>query len=134
MDNPIEVTGSITTAHYRTELHAGGHFLISDEGYPVGGADAGPPPAAFLAASLASCTAITLRMYADRKGWNMTQANVHVTITHDKSMKITRITRTIALSGALGAEEKTRLLEIANKCPVHQILTNPIEITSHLES
>jgi len=134
MDNQIEVTGIIGMARYRTEISADGHLLLSDESIAVGGANEGPAPAAFMAASLASCTAITLRMYADRKGWNLTQADVKVMITREKGQNMTRINRSIKLHGMLSDEEKKRLLEIANKCPVHQMLTNPIEVVSALES
>lgn len=132
MDKAIEVTGVIDRAHYRTSILADGHMLVSDESEAVGGSDAGPAPAAFLAASLASCTAITLRMYADRKGWDLAQAEVQVKVTNDKATQITRINRVITLSGQLSEPEKSRLLEIANKCPVHQILTHPIEVVSTL--
>ena len=132
MGNPVKVTGSISTAHYRTELTASGHVMISDEGEALGGKDLGPTPSAFLGASLASCTAITLRMYADRKEWDLKQADIHVTVERDREQNITKITRVIELTGDLSETEKERLLAIANKCPVHQMLSNPIEITSAL--
>ena len=132
MDNNMAVHASIGVAHYRTAISASGHILISDEGPDLGGQDAGPTPSAFMAASLASCTAITLRMYADRKGWDLQQADIQVTIMRDKAENITKISREIKLTGKLNAEEKDRLLAIANKCPVHQMLSNPIEINSSL--
>jgi putative redox protein len=132
MDNPIEVTGRIATAHYRTELTHQGHLMVSDEPEQDGGTDDGPPPAAFLAASLASCTAITLRMYADRKGWPLMSADVTVSVLRHKDENITRIQRDIILHGDLSATEKQRMLDIAHKCPVHQMLTNPIQITTQL--
>ena len=131
-ENLVEVKGSIVKAHYRTEITASGHMFISDESVAEGGTDLGPSPSALLAASLASCTAITLRMYADRKGWDLTQADIYVTLTRDVAQNITKISRKIKLSGALNTVERERLLAIANKCPVHQMLTNPIEIISEL--
>lgn len=132
MGNPVKVTGSISTAHYRTEITASGHIMTSDEGEAVGGKDLGPTPAAFLGAALASCTAITLRMYADRKEWDLKQADIQVTVERDREQNITKITREIKLTGDLSETDKERLLVIANKCPVHQMLTNPIEITTTL--
>ena len=132
MGNPNNVIASIAKAHYRTEISASGHTFIADEPEDLGGTAQGPNPSAFLAASLASCTAITLRMYADRKEWDLTQADIQVSVQRDKALNITQIKREITLSGTLNEEQRDRLLVIANKCPVHQILSNQIQIDSSL--
>lgn len=132
MNNPNKVIASISKAHYRTILKASGHRLFADEPEDLGGTASGPSPSEFLAASLASCTAITLRMYADRKGWDMAQADIQVSVLRDRALNITKITRKITLSGTLSEDQRDRLLVIANKCPVHQILSNQIQIESTL--
>jgi len=91
----------------------------------VGGADAGPAPFDFIMAGLGACTSMTLRMYAERKGLPLTR--IHVSLSHEKvevdGVSRDRICRTITLDGALTDEQRQRLLEIANKCPVHRALS-----------
>jgi putative redox protein len=128
--------------HYTTEIVAGGHGLLADEPIAVGGADRGPSPYDLLLAGLGSCTSITLRMYADRKEWPVEEIRVH--LTHDKvhaedcahcetrEGKLTRIQREIELIGPLSTEQRERLLEIANKCPVHRTLHEEIWVESFL--
>jgi putative redox protein len=127
---------------YALDISAGGHHLKADEPKDAGGADTGPSPYDLLLASLGACTTITLRMYADRKQWNVT--NIQVRLSHQKihasdcaecqhkEGKIDHITRVIEIEGELSSEQRTRMLEIANKCPVHQTLTSATHITSML--
>jgi len=119
---------------YQQEVIAGQHRLVADEPLSVGGADAGPPPMDFLMAGLGACTSMTLRMYAERRG--MALKAISVSLSHDKvSVDGTtrdRILRHITLDGDLSAEERLRLLEIANKCPVHRALGQPLVIESSL--
>ena len=138
-----EVIANINREHYRTELYAGAHALVADEPSDVGGADTGPSPYGYLTAALGACTAITLRMYADRKQWPL--ESVRVRLTHDKihandcaecetkQGMIDRFTREIALQGALSPEQKQRLLEIADKCPVHRTLESEVRIETSLQ-
>jgi uncharacterized OsmC-like protein/alpha/beta superfamily hydrolase len=138
-----EVIASINREHYRTELYAGAHALVADEPPDAGGAGAGPSPYGYLTAALGACTAITLRMYADRKQWPLEA--VRVRLTHDKihandcaecetsQAKIDRFTREIALQGALSPEQKQRLVEIADKCPVHRTLESEVRIETTLK-
>ncbi len=124
------VTAIIGKDHYRTELIASGKTVIADEPEDVGGTNQGPAPGEFLMISLASCTAITLRMYSDRKKWAVDKIKVEVGF--EKAEFKTIFTREIYLEGNLSVEERQKLLEIAEKCPVHKTLSNPIEIATRL--
>jgi len=126
----------------RQEIEAGGHHLVSDEPLDLGGTDAGPTPYDLLVAALGSCTAITLQMYARHKGWPL--LGVEVRLTHGKihardcaecetkEGRIDRIEREIVLQGALDEAQRARLLEIADRCPVHRTLTSEIQISTRL--
>ncbi|MBL7872349.1 MAG: OsmC family protein [Cyclobacteriaceae bacterium] len=124
------VTAIIGKDHYRTELLASGKTIIADEPEEVGGTDQGPAPGEFLMMALASCTAITVRMYADRK--KILLDKIRVEVTFEKQQFKSVFTRDIYLEGELSEEERQRLLEIAEKCPVHKTLSNPIEIETKL--
>ena len=119
---------------YQQEVIAGQHRLLADEPVSVGGADAGPAPFDYLMAGLGACTSMTLRMYAERKG--LALRRVSVDLVHDKAtidgVVRDRVRRTITLDGDLSPEERARLLEIANKCPVHRALSQPLAIETEL--
>lgn len=124
------VTAIIGQDHYRTELITSGKTVIADEPEELGGTNEGPAPGEFLLMSLASCTAITLRMYADRKKWEVSKIKVEV--ASEKIDNITFFKREISLEGNLEEVQRQRLLQIANSCPVHKVLANPIEINTVL--
>ncbi|HEV8514906.1 MAG TPA: OsmC family protein [Cyclobacteriaceae bacterium] len=124
------VTAIIGKERYKTELITNGHHLVADEPEEVGGKNLGPGPGEFLMVSLASCTAITVRMYADRKQWPLEK--IRVEVTSEKNDKATIFIRHVYFEGALDDEQRNRLLQIANACPVHKALTNPIEIKTEL--
>jgi putative redox protein len=127
------VTGSIGKELYRIELKsASGNTVIADEPESNGGKDLGFAPKELLAASLAACTAATLRMYADRKGWDLTEAKVDVELEWNAGENKTEIKRRVELSGNLDETQRARLLTIANSCPLHKILTHPIAIATEL--
>jgi putative redox protein len=105
-------------------------MVIADEPEELGGTNQGPAPGEFLLISLASCTAITLRMYADRKNWPIEVIIVEVNFEKVDSKTIFK--RELQLIGDLTDEQRARLLQIANACPVHKTLTNPIEIQTSL--
>ena len=113
---------------YQQAVTIGQHQLTADEPVSVGGADAGPAPFDFIMTGLGACTSMTLRMYAERKGLALTK--VSVTLSHEKveldgAMRDC-IHRQIVLEGDLSDEQRQRLLEIANKCPVHRALSQSI--------
>ncbi|PZX55678.1 bifunctional alpha/beta hydrolase/OsmC family protein [Algoriphagus chordae] len=127
---------------YTTEVMTPNHHLIADEPSEVGGADLGPNPYDLLMASLGSCTAMTLKMYAERKKWPLEQVSVF--LNHEKvhladsenpdesSAKVSQFTRIIEIEGDLDADQRQRLLEISNKCPVHKTLQEEIVIQTML--
>jgi len=134
---------SVSTGEgYRTEIVAGRHRLVADEPLSMGGTDNGPDPYGLLLAGLGACTSITLRMYADHKQWPLENVDVH--LNHRKihakdcedcetsTGKIDLIDREIELSGPLDTSQRERLLEIANKCPVHRTLTSETLIETRL--
>ena len=141
---PNDVDGVVarTGEGFRTEVAAGTHRFVADEPESIGGTDTGPTPYDLLSAALGACTSMTLRMYADRKGWPLDEASVH--LKHDKihasdcehceteSGKIDRIERQIEVKGDLSEDQRQRLLEIANKCPVHRTLHSEIAVPTGL--
>lgn len=117
------------TGKLRHEVYVGQHHMVTDEPVDLGGEDMGPAPFDFLAAGLGACTAITLRMYAQRKSWPL--ENAEVTVHIQKSSESHKFIRNIELFGDLTEEQKLRLIEIANKCPVHKALSGKIEIETN---
>ena len=125
---------------FQQEIKAGAHRLLADEPVDAGGADSGPNPYDFLLAALGACTAMTLRLYAERKALRLDRvavrlrhAKVHAAdceTCEGKEAKVDRIERGIVLEGELDAQERARLLEIADKCPIHRTLTAGVEIAT----
>ena len=118
---------------YQQNVVSGQHVLIADEPVHAGGDDAGLAPYDFLLAALGACTSMTLRMYAEHK--ELPLKRVHVDLRHEKiraadQPPVDRIERIITLEGDLTPEQRQRLLEIANKCPVYRTLTSNIQIES----
>lgn len=133
-------TAEIGASGFRTQLSARGFASVADEPASAGGTEAGPTPYDLLGQALAACTAMTLRMYADRKGLPL--AGVGVTVTHahvhaadcarceSADGFVSRLTRTIRLDGDLTGNAQQRLLEIADRCPVHRTLEGEIEVVT----
>jgi putative redox protein len=106
----------------------GGHVLVVDEPPDRGGTDTGPRPTQLLAASLAGCTAITVEMYADRKGWDVGSIEVDVDVTYDGTVP-SAYAVALKLPRELSEEQRQRLLKIAAKCPVHKVLVGEATVT-----
>ncbi|GIW73917.1 MAG: hypothetical protein KatS3mg103_0439 [Phycisphaerales bacterium] len=145
MTGPAHVRVSIGTDRYRTQIHAGTHALVADEPTDAGGQDLGPDPYALLMAALGACKAITVRMVADRKGWPL--EGVHIDLAHhrrhaedcDDCPQATRSQPMVSifecrltLLGPLTDEQRARLLEVADKCPVHRTLTSANHVRTTL--
>lgn len=122
----------ITDEVYRTELKARKHSLIADEPEDEGGKDLGPRPGDFYRMSLASCTAITLRMYANRKNFDVKK--IEVSVSSEQGEGKTILHTNIKINGNLDEAQHNRMLQIAKLCPVHKVLTNPIEIITNLST
>ena len=123
-------SASIGKEKYQTQLKVGVHQLIADEPTTAGGADLGPAPGDYLLMALAACTSITLRMYADRKGWSVDKVNVDVSYQSVNGKTIFQ--RNINIEGAVDETQREQLLKIANVCPIHKVLTGSIEISTEL--
>jgi putative redox protein len=124
------------------EIETGRHRLVADEPVEAGGTDTGPSPYELLLAALGACTSMTLSMYARRKQWPLERVTVR--LRHDKihakdcaecetkEGMLDRIEREISLAGPLDAEQRERLLAIANRCPVHRTLVSEVDIRTRL--
>ena len=126
----------------RQEIQAGGHALVADEPVAAGGTDAGPDPYALLLSALGACTAMTLRLYAGRKGWALREVVVELDMgrayaedcadCEDPRAMVDQIRRRITLGGDLDAAQRARLAEIAKKCPVHKTLVAGVRVDDEI--
>ena len=140
MSRNVTVDGG--AVRYSQTIIAGPHLLRGDEPVDAGGSDTGPNPYELLLAALGSCASITVRMYADRKQWPL--ESVHVELSYGaahaddsaacdtETRMITGIEMEVSFLGDLSEQQQQRLLEIANKCPVHRTLTSRIQIRGTL--
>lgn len=118
---------------YKIKIQSpGGNVIFADEPVSSGGQDKGFSPFELLGSSLAACTSATLRMYADRKSWDLQEVNLEIEVNQNENRTQTAISRKIELIGNLNDEQKARLIAVANACPVHKLLTNTIEISTEL--
>ena len=138
-----EVVASLDSEdNFTTYMKSGDHYFVADEPISFGGNNFGPSPYQYVSAALAACTAMTIQMYARRKEWKV--ENVTVRVNHsrdhaadckncdDESPKIDILTREISFDGSLSVDKKNRLLEIADRCPVHRTLQGKIQIITSL--
>lgn len=139
-----QVVANLGQEGYTTQLRTGKHYFTADEPKSFGGEDFGPSPYELLSAGLAACTSMTIQMYARRKKWPLENVETHV--NHNKShaedcencerntAKIDVFEREIVLQGNLDKDQQQKLLEIADKCPVHRTLSKQVKITTHIKS
>lgn len=128
---------TVRTGHlaYAATIQSGNHILVSDEPVEQGGSDQGPDPEKLLLGSLGACTAITLKMYAERKAWPLERVWVNLRMDKNTTDNLTTtIHRDITLHGNLSEEQRQKLLDIANNCPVHRILASTIVIETNLDT
>jgi len=121
-------TALIGHTQYQTVVNSGGHSLIADEPIEAGGSDTAMNPFSLLLASLASCTAITLRMYINRKMWPIEEIKADIDMF--KTLTGTYIETRLSFKGEVSDEQRDRLIKIANACPVHKILVGNIDINT----
>jgi len=115
---------------FQQDVSIGPHALVADEPKDDGGDDAGPAPHDFLLAALGACTSMTVKLYADRKGWPLER--VEVELEQEKIDGAHEFRRVVKLHGQLSGEQRERLLEIAEKCPVHRTLAGTMRFQSRL--
>ncbi|KRB03286.1 OsmC family protein [Lysobacter sp. Root690] len=130
------VQAASAAAPYRVELRDDlGHAWQADEPADLGGGDTAPSPERLLLSSLGACTAITVRMYAARKQWPLNDVQVELQFNpNGKPEAGTELTRVISLHGDLSDEQRERLLQIANACPIHKVLTGEVRIATSLQA
>jgi putative redox protein len=130
---PKVIEATIGKGHYKTIVSNGKLQLPADEPIVSGGTEEGFSPTELLYSALATCTCITLRMYADRKQWPLD--SIKVTLSQERSTDETGgivLEQDIELTGLLTAEQRYRLLDVSKHCPVHQLLAQPIHVHNHL--
>lgn len=135
MENLLEndLKATIGTQKYLCTINWRNGQFIMDEPESIEGKDLGPDPYSTLLASLAGCTLSTLRMYIDRKGWDIPEINISLNMSQETTDELeTTISRVITFSSEISTEQKERLLLIAEKCPVSKILKNKITIQTTL--
>lgn len=125
-----KIKGRIKAKNYETILQYHSHQIIADEPLSLGGEDKGLSPTALLASSLSACSCITMKMYANRKGWLINDVTVEVDVTLDIKTGDAKIVKYIKIDAPLKDEEKERLYKIAGMCPVHKLLSKSTIIES----
>ena len=119
------VVRTVDGGGYRNEIAAGPHRITADGGADIGGEDSAPAPFDLLLGALGACTTMTVRMYALRKGWDLRSVEVRLSRDPEKGIR-----RTIRFEGALDGEQRKRLLEVADKCPVHKALVGGVPLAT----
>lgn len=143
LETEYQVVTRTGRTRFTTDAKAGHHHLLADEPESAGGQDLGPNPYDYLAIALGSCTSMTLRMYADHKNWDLDEVKVHVqhkkvhcddcNDADNKHSKIDVLDRIIEVKGKLDEKQKERLVQIADKCPVHKTLNSDIKVQTTLK-
>ena len=136
------VSASVAPGSYRADLTTRGHAFVADEPRDLGGTDAAPTPYELLLGAVAACTAMTVRMYADRKGWPLERVAVHIRPARARAhaadcvdceaeeVGVGQLERDVELGGVLSDEQRTRLLYIADRCPLKQTLERGLKVVA----
>jgi len=132
---PQVVVRSQSTNDFKQEIKSAAHQFLADAPKEAGGLDGGPDPHELLLGALGACTSITLQMYAKRKGWDLKEVNVKVTEekvddTEHPGQSISKINREISVAGNLPADQVEALKGVADKCPIHKLLSGPKQIVT----
>lgn len=132
--NDVTVNAKLGTTDFLTRINSGIKELTGDEPVSLGGKDAGFNPYEFLASALSMCTAVTLRMYAQRKEIDLGEINVSVHLSNNVIDKVASFTKTISFENkGLNENELVRLKAIAESCPVNRLLNNTIVVSTNLQ-
>lgn len=133
-DSDTVIVSETGQGKYQVEARVGTSAFLLDEPVSAGGLGTGPNPYALLAAALGACTTMTIRLYADRKGWSL--KHVETAVRHSRTGLNAKdhFTLDIALEGALTPEQRARIMEIAERCPVHLTLTRGSEVAARLRT
>jgi len=128
------ISATLGKDNYKTEITNDRNSIVADEPEDLGGKDRGFAPFEFILSSLAACKAITMRMYAERKEWPLEEIhlNMDLEVQESSGQQTTYINANIELIGDLDDEQRARIIKIADKCPTHKLLQNPIVINSTL--
>lgn len=127
------VSAVIGTQLYKTEIQANNHIIMADEPESVGGQNLGLTPTELLESSLASCSAMTIRMYANRKEWDLQQVIVHVGFKRNITTQTVTFKKEIELIGNLDDQQRQKLLDMGSKCPIEKMITGEIKVESILK-
>ena len=130
MKNTLHVKGALGHENYLLELTTTKHSVKVDEPESIGGSDRFPNPAQYLLSALASCTVITIKMYANSKGWDVGEIKVDVKMKEHliKGKRVKKIIKGIQIENQLEASQVDRLLLIGSKCPISKLLEQPVEM------
>lgn len=118
---------------YKTEIQAGNHILMADEPEALGGGNLGFTPIELLESSLAACTAMTIRMYADRKGWDLEKVEIKVGFKRNITTNQVTFKKEIQLFGNLDKDQREKLLAMGSQCPIEKIITGKVSVESILK-
>jgi putative redox protein len=129
----MKATARRENGKYKHEVEIRDHRVVADEPEDTGGDDSGPSPEELLAASLASCSAITMEMYADRKGWDIGELEVNVNFEPAQRGSPTKFAMQVRLPKEMPDEQRERLMQIAAKCPVHRTLEGEVMFEESVE-
>lgn len=128
-----KIRASIGLQKFKTEIQAKNHIIVADEPTEVGGQNLGFTPTELLESSLAACSAMTIRMYADRKEWDVQHININVGFKRNIQTHKVIFTKEVEITGNLNEDQRLRLLEMGSNCPIEKMLKGEITVTSSLK-